>query len=156
MKKNILNYFASVVQQAYQIVRHILKVRIVCLCRRTITLEFGFDLKCAKFISDIWTFVIVTILLTHFKISIYIYIKKRHCLHFPNVRHFEDFCLRELLWARRLDFNVLSFLVHFERIGPRRSEKHLTGFFTLRWYPIAGKILNQWSKSLWTRIFEFG
>jgi hypothetical protein len=66
------------------------------------------------------------------------------------------FCSRELLWARRLDFNVLSFLVHFERIGPRRSEKHLTGFFTLRWYPIAGKIFNQWSKSLWTRIFEFG
>ena len=44
---------------------------------------------------DIWTFVIVTILLTRFRISIYI--ENRHCLHFPNVGHFEDFCFRELL-----------------------------------------------------------
>jgi len=44
------------------------------------------------YIYGIWTFVIVTILPTHFKISIYI--ENRHCLHFPNVSILKDFVLR--------------------------------------------------------------
>ncbi len=80
------------------------------------------------YIYGIWTFVIVTILPTHFKISIYI--ENRHCLHFPNVSIL-NFCFEELLWLGNWSSTSCTFLVRFERIGPRLSEKHLKGSSTL-------------------------
>jgi hypothetical protein len=72
------------------------------------------------YIYDIWTFVIVTILPTHFKISIYI--ENRHCLHFPNVGHFEDFCFEELLWLGNWSSTSYAFGLFWKDWSPAQWE----------------------------------
>ncbi len=67
---------------------------------------------------------------------------------FPDVHRIENFLFEGATLGLKIGFQRLIHLIHFERIGSRHSEKHLTGFFTLRRKPIAGKILNRWSKSL--------
>ena len=82
------------------------------------------------YIYDIWTFVIVTILLTHFRY--------RYILKIVTVYIFLTWVILKIFVLRsyfdsEIRVQRLMLLVCFKRIGPRLSEKHLTGSFTLSW-----------------------